>query len=594
MYSLSGSKRLQAKVGTVRTVMPDTFESERHFYPRVQNATVHPVVASLFNMSVDRIIKRYTHMHPSVNADDLRKWLQYKPKHFRWAGADCFNVTSSDGRRQVVVIETNSCPSGQKSMPLLRDVDEEGGYRRLMQTTFHDLLHYVDETGAEVDPEVAAAAAAAAAVAPSDGSAAVASAPSGGAAAATADGSAVPRMQIDNKAVPEGVLAVLFDKNAMESSGYAAVLADLASEPVYLAEYFLTDEAPPVRYTVNRVMALRIDAEVAAERGLPTFDRTEVFRLVPGAKLDGTDEPAPEDPTKAWVPVRAAFRYVTQRPWTRFPVHCKTKVLNPILPCLAGGRNKQAAAIAYQNMNLLLESSGSALRINTPRTIDNVRKEEVPMWIKAYGGSGVVKTPYGNAGVGVTCILNQHELDTFMSKSFHYEKFILQQLIGNASWGSVVPSVGAAAPDRFYHIGTVPDKRGNIFVADLRCMVCATSEGWRPVAMYARRAAKPLADHVEDSTDSWSMLGTNLSKEVGDGTALEFTTESERLLLMDTKDFNRLGLSIDDLLEAYVQTVLATIAIDQMCCQLMPEGKFNKELFKSVCDDPVLIGEVTV
>jgi hypothetical protein len=32
-------------------------------------------------------------------------------------GADLFKVVDEDGNRQLVVIETNSCPSGQKSMP---------------------------------------------------------------------------------------------------------------------------------------------------------------------------------------------------------------------------------------------------------------------------------------------------------------------------------------------------------------------------------------------------------------------------------------------------------------------------------------------
>lgn len=51
---------------------------------------------------------------------------------------------------------------------------------------------------------------------------------------------------------------------------------------------------------------------------------------------------------------------------------------------------------------------------------------------------------------------------------------------------------------------------------------------------------------------SWDMLGTNLSVAHGDGV---FSTESDRLLLMDRKDFNVLGMGLDDLIEAYIQTV---------------------------------------
>jgi hypothetical protein len=57
---------------------------------------------------------------------------------------------------------------------------------------------------------------------------------------------------------------------------------------------------------------------------------------------------------------------------------------------------------------------------------------------------------------------------------------------------------------------------------------------------------------LEPGMSSWDMLGTNLSVAHGDGV---FSTESDRLLLMDRKDFNVLGMGLDDLIEAYIQTV---------------------------------------
>jgi len=75
-------------------------------------------------------------MHPTVNPDKLREILSYKAKYFVWAGADLLNVTSAGGKRQMVVIENNSCPSGQKSMPLLDDNQEQGSYRLLVERTF--------------------------------------------------------------------------------------------------------------------------------------------------------------------------------------------------------------------------------------------------------------------------------------------------------------------------------------------------------------------------------------------------------------------------------------------------------------------------
>ncbi len=43
---------------------------------------------------------------------------------------------------------------------------------------------------------------------------------------------------------------------------------------------------------------------------------------------------------QTWEVVRAAIRYVTQKPWNRIPPITRTLIYNPVLACLAGGRNK--------------------------------------------------------------------------------------------------------------------------------------------------------------------------------------------------------------------------------------------------------------
>lgn len=103
----------------------------------------------------------------------------------------------------MIVIETNSCPSGQKSMPLISetgDNNEHGGYRVVIESAFRDQLSKAD-----------------------------------------------PNM---------GGLAVIYDKNEMESSGYAAVLADVAQEPVWLVEWYDGDPDPNVKWQ-DRVLHVR-------------------------------------------------------------------------------------------------------------------------------------------------------------------------------------------------------------------------------------------------------------------------------------------------------------------------------------------------
>lgn len=95
----------------------------------------------------------------------------------------------------MIVIETNSCPSGQKSMPFLSETkerDAQAGYRLVIESAFQDQL-------SKADPSL-------------------------------------------------GGLAVICDKNMMESSGYAAVLADVAKEKVWLCEWFMNDPDPDAKW----------------------------------------------------------------------------------------------------------------------------------------------------------------------------------------------------------------------------------------------------------------------------------------------------------------------------------------------------------
>ena len=473
-------------MSVIETVCPGSFVAENHFYPRVPNARLHPLVRSFLRLGNERIALRYAHLHPEVERDAVLRLLQTSTRHFRWAGADLFHVTNERGVRQNVIIETNSSPSGQKSMPLLDSEDDLGGYRRLLEHSFLPMLK--------------------------------------------------------RRALPRGRLAVLWDKNEIETTGYAAAMADLTGEDVLLV-HLPSDGADHVQW-----------------------DNGVLHVLHAGQ----------------WTPIRAAMRYVTQRPWNRIPPIVKTAFLNPVLACLAGGRNKLVAAKAYDLFNA--HWTGSGLRIRTPETIWDVTLPEIPLWVERMGGVAVVKNPYSNAGQGVWTLTNPGELDAFMALPHRYDRFVVQGLVGNLRWTS------RTRGQRLYHVGTVPDRQGKIHVADLRFMVGQTPDGAIPVAIYARRARLPLTESLDGSVPSWDMLGTNLSVKNEDG---RFSTEPERLMLVDERDFSRLGLGLDDLTEAYLQTVMSMHAIDQMCLRLInSKGRFRRRFFSSINPDPSLLAEV--
>jgi len=358
----------------------------------------------------------------------------------------------------------------------------------------------------------------------------------------------------EQKDMVEGALAVIFDKNVMECSGYANTLADVFGEDVYLVEWYQQDPDPPCRFNSERVLEIR--------------------------KADGE-----------WIPVRAAFRYVTQKPWNRILVGgTRTVIINPLASCLAGGRNKALAAKAYDFYNAELERTSLGVNIRTPETIRDVSKAEIPLYVNSFGGHAVVKIPYSNAGQGVYTITSQKELDEFMNEpDTPYDSYIVQSLIGNASWSSMQRS------GQFYHVGTIPNKKCQTFVSDLRMMIHFDFEsGWyRPLVIYARKAGAPLAEELTPESDSWAMLGTNLSvKKEGDN---NWDTETSRLMLMDRRDFNSLGISVDTLIDGFIQTVLSVIAIDKMANNLVDDnGKFDVDMFTSLNKDEGLLRELKI
>ncbi len=476
---------------SAKLINPGEFEYEEHYYPKVINAQLHPLVRYFLNLTNEQIIQRYCHFHPNVEGEKLRELLSYKPRHFRWAGADLFAVTTGKGVRQMVLIEANSCPSGNKSMPYI-DETPHGGYARLLTKAFLPVVK-------------------------------------------------------KKKNLPDGNYAVVFDKNPMENIGYARTLADLTKSQVFAVEFHHDDGDPPVKFEEG-IMYVR-------------------------------------DETEQWHPIKAAFRYVTQKPWTRIPVLTKTMIFNPTLACLAGGRNKLIAAKAYDFFNAEYKDTG--LQILTPETIWDLSKNEIPLWVDRMGGFACIKNPSSNAGQGVWTIVNQLELDSFMERDYPYDKFILQSLIANSNWSSLTRH------ERLYHIGTVPNLKNEFFAADLRMMVSSTIEGFRPISMYARRARKHLSNELTESVNSWNMLGTNLSVKNPDGSWGD--PQINRLLLMDRREFNRLGLGLDDLIESFIQTVMGIIAIDKIARRFISKkGDFKKKLFQSLVPDKKLFEEILV
>lgn len=470
-----------------RLIRPGHFCARDHFYPKVIDALAHPLIQDFFSLSKDSIASLFCEQYPAVDFKVLSKLLRYPCKYFSWAGTDLVYVQDADESRHMIILETNSCSSGQKHMPTLTNDSKYRGYERLLRSL-------------ELNP--------------------------------------------NNDQLANGNLAVIYDKNEMEASGYASALSELTGKSVFLAPFYEKDADSPVRFS-NGVMEVR-------------------------------------DVHHYWHPIRFALRYVTQRPWNRIPLQTITKIVNPVITCLAGGRNKLLAHKAYEQFNSKYAPAG--LKIKTPRTVCNVKKNDIPKVWNQMGGLAVVKVPYSNAGQGIHMITNAAELENFMTLEETYEEYIVQSFIGS-DWHKQKGMCD------YYHLGTSSQNPDERFVFDLRMVVANNQEGFQPVALFSRRAKKPIGS-IQKGSDYWDIFGTNLSYKSSKG---DWQTDEGRLIPMTYEGFQSLGIGRNEVIEAYIQTVLSVIAIDQMADDLMNLGNgFDPIRFFNLNGDRSLVQEVFV
>jgi hypothetical protein len=491
---MSNNNILHIENNLTKIIIPDSFNENDHFYECVLKKKIHKTVEYFFSLTkkdyVELYCKKYN--NKTINKELLYKIFSYHPKYFHWSGVDLLNVNNFDDSNinNMLILETNSCPSGQKSMP---NIISGLGYENLMKV-FMNIVNDLHQ----------------------------------------------------KNILPDGSLAVIYDKNYMEVSGYAKKLATISNENIYLVESYNNDINPSIKWDNDGIMYIR------------------------------------DSLNTIWIKIRAVFRYVTQQPWNRIPINSKTFVFNSILSCIAGGRNKLLAHKAYEELNNN-ELLNSGLKIRIPYTICDVTINEIDLIIKNMNYRAVIKIPYSNAGQGVFTIHTKNEYDICIKKivEIKYEKFIIQELVDS--------------------IGTIP-LNNDIYVWDLRFMINSSEDGFKPLALYARKAENPLISNKNcndidnilwSNISSRKMYLTNLSEKIEEN---KWNTSTERLIILDEENFEKLGINLEDLIDGYIQAVLATIAIDKMACKLWcDENKtFNKDLFNSLNNDIGLENEMYI
>ena len=124
---------------------------------------------------------------------------------------------------------------------------------------------------------------------------------------------------------------------------------------------------------------------------------------------------------------------------------------------------------------------------------------------------------------------------------------------GAAAVAALVGVGSASAEEPFARVKAAPAPR--------RAAPAAAEEPPAPPAAFA--PDRPSLSNATGRVPAGAVmveLGTNLSVLTGD---LTWSTESERLVMCDARDFQVLGLGLDDLIDAFVQSCLAVTAIDE-------------------------------
>ena len=108
---------------------PENFAAEDHFYPHILNGQLHPMIRSFLDIDTKKIAACYCHFFCFVfvffiqvrsNSNNYVTKKNYSNKNqiSHCSGADLFVVTNNKGGRYLCVVETSTCPRGQKSMSL--------------------------------------------------------------------------------------------------------------------------------------------------------------------------------------------------------------------------------------------------------------------------------------------------------------------------------------------------------------------------------------------------------------------------------------------------------------------------------------------
>lgn len=450
-------------------------------YGLAHGSSSHHLVDQFLKMSQEEIAASYA-FRQGIKKERVLELLKRETTYMLWSGSDILNVIDVNGKKRKVILETNSCPSGAKDLPSANfGCLEDSAYGKILSATL------------------------------------------------------LPRIE------REGDLAVLWDKNKVETKAYGQVLANLTGRRVHYIPLFNQDDVKQLNFDPH---TLKIN----------------------GFNIAGT------------------WRYVTQEPWKRISVYPKTVMINPIIACIAGGRNKLIAAKAYNEFN----QNNPDLAIDIPYTTEEMNKQEVINLLKKWK-YGVVKLPYSNAGQGVFTIASERDLKEFEQEVSADKSLILQQLIGFEQ----ITSNGTMSP--LTHVGGIVD--GKRFAIDLRMMVINGQHqdgqtGYKPVSLYARRAAQPLEDLCKPDVPSWEVLGTNLSELTGKEkytNRKKWAVHNDRRIVTTEKDFPQLDLSLDDLVDAYVTTVKANAAINDIAEYLMEGGEFHPQRFSELNGDQTIV-----
>lgn len=135
-----------------------------------------------------------------------------------------------------------------------------------------------------------------------------------------------------------------------------------------------------------------------------------------------------------------------------------------------------------------------------------------------------------------------------------------------------------------------------MYAYSFRVLACNSPSGFKMITICCARAPAPFAKHGETAEIAPGLLNKITTVHEDDVYITNIGTKVDgemRSFYLDDAGMKGMGVTMDDVIDGFMQTVYSIHALDNMCKKLtMENGELNLQLLQELNPDPQLLAEV--